>query len=101
MNDFPTHNKKDRIRRFVLKTLGITQAEYNKIIDRWDEFDMMTVPFPFVYKTNDPNFRAWSVVCLSDKRGRKTLEKIIGREISLYSFTGDIMKTCLTELPGS
>ena len=41
----------------ALKMLGITQAQYNKIIERWADPEMMDVPAPFVYGADNTYFR--------------------------------------------
>ncbi len=70
-------NKQDRIDA-AMQLLGITQAQYIAIIHRWDDSEMMDVPAPFVYGASDACFRAWTTSCLTDERGIKELEKIIG-----------------------
>ena len=74
-----------------LNLLGITQAQYNAISDRWEEFDMMGLPAPFAYGDSG-YFRAWSVDCLNDSRCREILEDDIGIEnlpdFSAYDNTG-------------
>jgi len=61
--------------------LGITQAQYNKIIERWAEPEMMDVPAPFVYGADNTYFRAWTTSCLTDEKGVEELEKIVGPNV--------------------
>lgn len=65
----------------AMKVLGITQAQYTAIIERWADPEMMATPAPFIYGADDPYFRAWTTACLTSERGVKELEKIIGPNV--------------------
>ena len=65
----------------AMRVLGITQAQYSAIIERWADPEMLATPAPFIYGADDPYFRAWTTACLTNERGVKELEKIIGPNI--------------------
>ncbi len=65
----------------AMQVLGITQAQYTAIIERWADIGMMDIPAPFIYGADDPHFRTWTTACLTDKRGVEELEKIVGPNV--------------------